>query len=59
MKAPPCENCPPRKLPPGKITPNEIPSLLINHTNERKKIIKLKFFCLAESCAIQHFAISK
>ena len=28
-----------RKLPPGKITHNEIPSPLINHTNERKNKI--------------------
>ena len=32
----PRENWPLEKLPPGKIIPNEIPSPLINHTNERK-----------------------
>ena len=31
---------PPRKSPCGKSTPNEISSLLINHTNERKNKIK-------------------
>ena len=48
MKAPPCENYPPRKLPPGKITPNEIPSLLINRTNERKNKIT-KFFAMKKA----------
>ena len=46
----PCENCPPEYLPrencpPGKITPNEILSPLINHTNEWKNKIT-KFFAL-------------
>ena len=56
MKAPPCENYPPRKLPPGKITPNEIPSLLINHTNERKNKIT-KFFALKK--AVQYNILIK
>ena len=56
MKVPPCENfapeifprenCPLGKFPPhGKITLNEIPSPLINHTNEGKNKIT-KFFAL-------------
>ena len=50
MKAPHCENyrsenCPLGKFPPGKITPNGIPSPLINHTNERKN----KIFCLEKT----------
>ena len=63
MKAPPCENYPPRIFPPrkllpvkippppplrGKITPNEIPSPLINHTNERKNKITI-FFALKKT----------
>ena len=39
---------PPRKLAPGKIIPNEIPSPLINHTNERKSKIT-KFFALKKA----------
>ena len=46
----PQENCPLWKSPHGEITPNEIPSPFINHTNERKNKIT-KFFA---SCAIQH-----
>ena len=59
MKAPPCENYPPRKLPRGKITPNEISSPLINHTNEKEKNYKIKFFlscrklCNTTSCNIK------
>ena len=34
--------------PPGKITPNEIPSPLINHTNERKNKI-IEFFVLKKA----------
>ena len=48
----PRENCTLRKSPPGKITPNEIPSPLINHTNERKQIYKI--CCLEKRHAIQH-----
>ena len=62
MKAPPVkrtsqnfspEKIAPVKITPRKITPNEIPSPLINHANERKNKIT-NFFCLEESCAIQH-----
>ena len=61
MKAPPCENyhlriLPPRKSPPGKITPNEIPFPLINHTNERKNKIT-KFFALKK--AVQYNILIK
>ena len=48
----PQENCPLRKSPPGKITPSEIPSPLINHTNERKQIYKI--CCLEKRHATQH-----
>ena len=45
----PSRNLPPVKLPPlGKITPNEIPYPLINHTNERKSKIT-KFFALKKA----------
>ena len=44
----PRENWPLEKLPPGKIIPNEIPSPLINHTNERKSKIT-KFFALKKA----------
>ena len=37
----PQENCPLCKFPPGKIIPNEIPSPLINSTNEKNKIAKV------------------
>ena len=47
MKALP-GNLAPRKLPPGKITPNEILSPLINHTNERKNKVT-KFFALKKA----------
>ena len=57
------ENCPrPRKfppmkiLPPEKITPNEIPSPFINHTNERKNKIT-KFFALKK--AVQYNILIK
>ena len=57
MKAPPMKITPQNyfheKIPPGKITPNEIPSPLINHTNEKKQQ-NYKIFCLEESCVIQH-----
>ena len=49
----PQENCPLWKSPHGEITPNEIPSPFINHTNERKNKIT-KCVCLEESCAIQY-----
>ena len=42
----------PRKLPPVKHPPPPPPPQQ-NHTNERKNKIK-RFFCLEESCAIQH-----
>ena len=47
------QNIAPEKMPPGKITPNEIPFLLINHTNEKKQQ-NYKILCLEESCSIQH-----
>ena len=57
------EICPrPRKflpmkiLPPEKITPNEIPSPFINHTNERKNKIT-KFFALKK--AVQYNILIK
>ena len=68
MKAPPCENYPPEfpfspekiapceNPPPGKITPNEIPSPLINHTNERKNKIT-KVFALKK--AVQYNILIK
>ena len=43
-KIDPCKNCPP----PGKITPNEIPSPVINHRNKRKNKIT-KFFALKKA----------
>ena len=52
MKIPPM-NIALMKAPPVKITPNEVPSPFTNHTNERKNKI-IKFFCLEESCAMQH-----
>ena len=53
MNIPPYESCslwklPPRNLPPVKITSNEIPSPLINHTNERKNKI-IEFFVLKKA----------
>ena len=50
-KIAPCENSPP-----GKITPIEIPSPLINHTNERKNRIT-KFFALKK--AVQYNILIK
>ena len=50
------ENCPLYKFPPGKITPNEIPSPLINHTNERKNKIT-KIFALKK--AVQYNILIK
>ena len=56
------QNFPPEKIvtwensPPGKITLNEIPSPLINHTNERKNKIT-KFFALKN--AMQHNILIK
>ena len=47
---------PPWNLPSGKITPNEIPSPLINHTNERKSKIT-KFFPLKK--AVQYNILIK
>ena len=48
----PTRKLPPVKIPPlGKITPNEIPYPLINHTNERKSKIT-KLFALKK--AVQH-----
>ena len=52
----PRENWPLEKLPPGKIIPNEIPSPLINHTNERKNKIT-KFFALKK--AVQYNILIK
>ena len=54
-KLPP-RNLLPRKLPSGKITPNEIPSPLINHTNERKNKI-IEFFVLKK--AVQYNILIK
>ena len=67
MKVPPCENFAPEIFPrenrplgkfppPGKITLNEIPSPLINHTNERKNKIT-KFFALKK--AVQYNILIK
>ena len=50
------ENWPLGKFPPGKITPNEIPSPLINHTNERKNKIA-KVFALKK--AVQYNILIK
>ena len=47
---------PPWNLPSGKITPNEILSPLINHTNERKSKI-IKFFPLKK--AVQYNILIK
>ena len=52
----PQENRPLWKFPPGKITPNEIPSPLINHTNERKNKIA-KVFALKK--AVQYNILIK
>ena len=53
----PRENCPLGKFsPPGKITPNRIPSPLINHTNERKNKIT-KFYALKK--AVQYNILIK
>ena len=56
-------NLPPRKLPPvkiptppGKITPNEVPLSLINHTNGRKNKIT-NFFVLKK--AVQYNILIK
>ena len=52
----PQENCPLWKFTPGKVTPNEIPSPLINHTNERKNKIT-KVFALKK--AVQYNILIK
>ena len=61
MKAPPLWKLPPRnfpsrKLSPGEITPNEIPSPLKNHTNERTNKIT-NFFALKK--AVQYNILIK
>ena len=45
---PPRENCLLWKFPTGKITPNEIPSPLTNHTNEKENKIT-NFFALKKA----------
>ena len=45
-----------RKLPPGKINPNESPSPLINHINERKNKISK---CFALKKAVQYNVLRK
>ena len=54
-KLPP-RNFPQRKLLPGKISPNEIPSPLINHTNKNKNKI-IEFFVLKK--AVQYNILIK
>ena len=49
----PCENPPPL----GKITPNEIPSPLINHTDDERKNKITNFFALKK--AIQYNVLMK
>ena len=52
----PTRKLPPMKIPPYEYSPQEIPSPLINHTNERKSKT-IKFFALKK--AVQHNILIK